>query len=89
MFKPVIVKRDNRIFECYCASKYNAKVCEVLIYEVVRPKWKIFRTKYRSFKAFWIDDFPTIREGVESRVDKYLHDEWKEQAITAKWEEIK
>jgi hypothetical protein len=89
MAKPVIVKRDNRIFECHCAPECNGKVCGVLIYEIVRPKWKIFRTKYRSFKAFWIEDFSTIREGVESRVDKYLHDEWKEQAITTKWEEIK
>ena len=64
-------------------------MCEVRIYEVIRPKWKIFRTKYRSYRLFRIKDFSTIREGVESRVNKYLHDEWKEQAIAAKWEEIK
>lgn len=89
MPKPIIVIRNNRTFECYCSSEYSGKMCEVMIYEVVRPKWKIFRTKYRSYRTFWIEDFSTIREGVESRVDKYLHDEWKEQAITAKWEEIK
>ena len=39
---------------------------DVTVYRIRRPKWKFFRTDFlpTESKGFFIDDFPTIEEGV-------------------------
>lgn len=39
---------------------------DVTIYRIRRPKWKFFRTDFlpTESKGFFIEDFPTIEEGV-------------------------
>lgn len=50
--KKVVVEKDSRTFECY-ANAIGCAMCEVNIYEVVKPNWKIFRTKYRDSYSFF------------------------------------
>ena len=76
----------GREFDVYLNSEFSGKMCTVSIYEVVRPNWKIFRTKYRAYKTFWISDFDTIKEGVYAMIDSYLIDEEEEKLIHEKWE---
>ena len=78
----------GREFEVYLNSEFSGRMCTVAIYEVVRPNWKIFRTKYRAYKAFWISDFETIKEGIYAILDDYLHDEEEANLIEAKWNEV-
>ena len=76
----------GREFEVYLSSEFSGRMCAVSIYEVVRPNWKIFRTKYRTFKTFWISDFETIKEGVYAMIDSYIIDEQESKLIQEKWE---
>lgn len=78
----------GREFEVYLNSEFSGRMCTVAIYEVVRPNWKIFRTKYRAYKTFWISDFETIKEGIYAILNDYLHDEEEENLIEAKWSEV-
>ena len=83
------VSIKNREFEVYLSSEFHGYMCCVSIYEIVRPTWKIFRTKYRTYKTFWISDFGTIKEGVCAMIDSYIIDEEEERLINEKWKEIK
>jgi hypothetical protein len=79
----------GREFEVYLSSEYNGRMCEVSVWEVVHPKRKFFRTKYRCYKTFWISDFETIKEGIYSVIQSYLIDEEEENLIAEKWNEVK
>lgn len=76
----------GREFEVYLSAEYSGKMCAVSIYEVVRPNWKIFRTKYRAYKTFWTSDFKTIKEGMYAMIDSYIIDEQESKLIQEKWE---
>ena len=78
----------GREFEVYLSSEFRGRMCEVSVWEVVHPNRKIFRTKYRCYKTFWIDDFETIKEGIYSILDAYLREEEEENLIEAKWKEV-
>lgn len=78
----------GREFEVYLSSEFRGRMCEVSVWEVVHPNRKIFRTKYRCYKTFWIDDFETIKEGIYFVLDDYLHEEEEENLIEAKWKEV-
>lgn len=79
----------GRIFEVYCESYFNGRMCTVSIYEVVHPKSKIFRTKYRDTKSFWIEDYDTIKEGIFATIESYIKDEAEQDEINKKWGEMK
>ena len=76
----------GREFEVYLSPEFSGKMCAVSIYEVVRPNWKIFRTKLPCYKSFWISDYPTIKEGVYAMLENYLADEAEDKEIKRKWE---
>ena len=78
----------GREFEVYLSPEVSGRMCAVSIYEVVHPNRKIFRTKYRCYKTFWISDFKTIKEGVYAMIDSYLTDEEEENLIESKWNEV-
>lgn len=87
-FKPnKIYTIDNRTFECYVASEGDAWV-SVTVWEVVRPTWKIFRTKYYDSKYFRIDNYDSIEMGVLDSLQYLLEVEDKQNQRIAKWKEF-
>lgn len=78
----------GREFEVYCESQFNGSMCSVNIFEVVHPNRKLFRTKYRDTKSFWIDDYETIKQGIFAMLDKYINDEQESERISQKWKEL-
>lgn len=79
---------EGRTFECYVSPSSLTNHVSVSIWEVVRPKWKIFRTKYRDSNDFWVFDYDTIDIGVQESIRSYLKREWKANCVCAKWEEF-
>ena len=87
-FKPdKIYKIDNRTFECYVNPDGNSMV-SVDIWEVVRPTWKFFRTKFYDSTYFWIDDYDSIEMGVLASLQYFLDKERKQNIRFAKWQEF-
>lgn len=78
----------GREFEVYLSSECGGRMCEVSVWEVIHPNRKFFRTKYRCYKTFWIDDYETIKEGVYAVIERYFRDEKEENLIEAKWNEV-
>ena len=79
----------GREFEVYLSSECCGRLCEVSVYEVIHPNRKFFRTKYRCYKSFWVDDYETIKEGIYAVIERYLRDEKEDNLIEAKWNEVK
>lgn len=69
----------NREFEVY-GRRYGEVMFDVTIYEVVRPTWKIFRTKSSPFVDTWfcIDNYPSIDDAIKTLIAKRLVEEEKE-----------
>ena len=74
----------NRTFECY-VSPEGSDMASVTIWEVVRPTWKIFRTKYYNSKYFWIDDYDSIEMGVLASLQYFLDIEHEQNIRANKW----
>lgn len=85
----VIITRNNRTFEAYVNSSFYNMV-EVTFYEVIRPNWKFFRTKFFSFHSTWFytSDYDNIMTGIEICLAEGFRQEAREQAIQNKWEEF-
>lgn len=85
----VILNRDNRTFEAYVNMNYGSMV-EISFYEVIRPTWKIFRTKFFPFYSTWFcaEDYNSIMDGVETCLTEGFHEEALEQSIENKWKEF-
>lgn len=86
--KYIEVQANGRIFQCYYGAEYGGRMCAVSIYEVVRPKWKIFRTSYRAYKTFWVEDYHSIKGGISRMVRIFLQEENDESKRWQKWEEM-
>ena len=78
--------RDNRTFETYVGN-LGLGLAEVSFYEVVRPTWKIFRTKFFPFgsKSFFVDDYENILFAVQDCLQKCLTEEAHEKELAEKW----
>ena len=83
---PIVL--NNRNFEVEVVSELGGSMVNVTIYEVTRPRWKLFRCSYRCCKTFWITDYETITEGVVEMVKKYFEEEALEKGIALKWKEF-
>ncbi len=85
----VIVSRDNRTFEAY-VGECGCNIVGVSFYEVIRPSWKIFRTKFFPFHSSWffLEDFETIMAGIENCLTEGFHEEALEQSIENKWKDF-
>lgn len=79
---------EGRTFECYVSPSCLTNYVSVSIWEIVRPKWKIFRSKYRDSYNFWVFDYDTIDIGVQETIRSYLKQEWKSNCVCTKWEEF-
>lgn len=65
MTKTFEVEKNCVLYEV--VVKYDCfAMIEVTIYRIRRPKWRFFRTDFlpSGSKRFFIEDFPTIEEGV-------------------------
>ena len=60
----------------------------VHIYEVVRPNWKFFRTRWVDTKNFWVSDFPTIADGVLRMVERVIEADLADAELRKKWDEF-
>lgn len=82
----ITICKDGRTFEAYVGS-IGAGLAEVSFYEVIRPSWKIFRTKFFPFhnSHFFVEDYPTIIEAVQACLDEGFQIETNEKEISEKW----
>lgn len=79
---------NNRTFEIIANPDLQGAIINYGIYEVIRPKWKIFRTRYCDSGCFWTEDFPTIREGLQHALDGFLAEEKRDQENKKKFEDF-
>lgn len=78
---------NNRTFDCYINPLGKALI-EVSVWEVVRPTWIIFRTRYMDTRSFFDTDYPSIFLGVLAMIDKCVEEEREEKERCAKWAEF-
>jgi hypothetical protein len=76
----VVIIREGRTFEATACPDFEGAMVHYFIDEVVRPNWKIFRTRSIRSGCFWVSDFATILEGLENGLGKALEEEkeWEE-----------
>ena len=85
----ITIAKNNRTFEAHVNS-IGGHMVEVSFYEVVRPTWKIFRTKFFPFYSsyFFVDDFNTILEGVHDCLNTAFAVEQTDNDTFNKWKEF-
>lgn len=85
-----IIKCEGRTFELVTVMDafFHGMMADVHIYEVVRPNWPIFRTRWLDTRNFWIDDFPTIEAGVHRMLQRVLEAEAEAKMTNNKWDEF-
>lgn len=70
--KKTIIKMNGMEFECKVTNYYFG-LAIVSIKKVLYPNRKIFRTEFLSEQdRFWIEDYPTIYEGIVKCVENYV-----------------
>lgn len=81
---------DGRTFEVVTVMEagFGGAMAGAHIYEVVRPNWKFFRTRWLDTKNFWVDDFPTIADGVLRMVERVVEKEVADKELRKKWAEF-
>lgn len=82
-----IIEMNGRTFECYYNAECGGRMCELAIWEVVRPKWLLFRTTYRKYVTFWVEDYETIHKGIVEMVKIFLDEEKIIDKLKKKWRE--
>ena len=77
----VIKKEINgRQFELYCGLSCFSSFLDINIYEVVRPKWKIFRLKYQDTRTIAIDEWDDLNEACVEMLRRFLRQEAQDNA---------
>ena len=81
---------DGRTFEVVTVMEagFGGAMAGAHIYEVVRPNWKFFRTRWIDTKNFWVSDFPTIADGVLRMVERVVEKEVADRELRQKWAEF-
>ena len=88
MAKAIFDTADGRTFEFDAYTDFDGAMVCYSIYEVVRPKWKIFRTRYCKHGCFWITDYPSIKEGLRKMLGYYLEEERTDAENRKKFEDF-
>ena len=85
-----IVECGGRTFETVTVMEagFHGAMARVHIYEVVRPNWKFFRTRWIDTKNFWVSDFPTIADGVLRMVERVVEADLENAELRKKWDEF-
>ena len=89
-FIPDDENQPARQFECHISDVLGCgSFVEVSAWEV-RPvrKWWQSRTRYFGSKCFWVDDFDTIKAGIDSVLAKLMEEEAEDLARRKKFEEF-
>lgn len=77
---------DGRTFICNVTPNCGVSgMAEVTVCELVRPHWKIFRSRYIGSHWFFVDDYETIDDGVYNILRNFLEGEAEEHSIAEKW----
>lgn len=89
-FIPHDENKSARQFECHISDVMGGgSLIEVSVWEV-RPfrKWYQFRTTYFGSKCFWVDDFETIKDGIDHILTKLMEEEEQDNERRKKFEEF-
>ena len=79
---------DNRTFIIKFRPDWGGRMCECKLYELVRPTWKIFRTKHLDNIWFMVEDYDSIEVGLKWTVINYWKREASQDMIRKKWDNI-
>ena len=87
--KTLVIKRDNRQYQCEVASGDFFGEATVIIKEIIHPDRKLLRTEVLGYtKTINLDEYISILEGVEKVVDKYHAEKTREDRIKKMWKEF-
>lgn len=87
--KTLVIKRDNRQYQCEVTGGDFFGEANVIIKEIIHPKRVFCKTEFLSYtKIINLDDYDTILEGVEKAVDRYHAEKTREERIKKMWKEF-
>lgn len=89
-FIPHDENKSARQFECQITDVLGGhSLIEVSVWEV-RPirKWYQSRTTHFGTKSFWVDDFETIKDGIDYILTKLMEEEEWDNERRKKFEEF-
>lgn len=80
----------ERTFECSISDVLGGGALVEVTFWEIRPvrKWWQFRTHYFGSKSFWVDDFDTIMDGIDTCLTKLLNEEEDDNNRRKKFEEF-
>ena len=85
--KKTIIKMNGMEFECE-VTDFSFGLATVNIRRVLHPERKFFRTEvFGGQDCFWIEDYPTIYEGIVKCVENYIDKIIRENDIARKIKE--
>ena len=77
---------DGRTFICNAMPNCGVSgMAEVEVRELVRPHWKIFRTRYIGSNWFWVEDYETIDDGIYDILRNFIEKDNVATMIAEKW----
>ncbi len=88
MAKAIFDTTDGRTFEFTAHPDFQGCMTSYEIREVVRPTWKIFRTRHCKSGHFWTEDYSTIKEGLLAMLGIYLEQETIDKSNRKKFEDF-
>ena len=87
--KTLIIKRDNKQYQCKVTNGDFFGEVNIIIKEIIRTNRKFLRTKMLGdTRTISLDDYDSILEGVENVVDKYHAEKTREERIKKMWKEF-
>lgn len=87
--KTLVIKRDNRKYQCEVTSGDFFGEANVIIKEIIHPDRVFCKTEFLGYtKTINLDEYVSILEGVEKAVDKYHAEKTREDRIKKMWKEF-
>ncbi len=87
--KTLVIKRDNRKYQCEVTGGDFFGEANVIIKEIIHPDRAFCKTEFLGYtKTINLDEYDSILEGVEKAVDKYHAEKTREDRIKKMWEEF-
>ena len=80
--KTLVIKRDNRQYQCEVTSGDFFGEANIIIKEIIHPDQKYLRTEVFGYtKTIDLDEYVSILKGVEKTVDEYHAKKTREDRI--------
>ena len=87
--KTLVIKRDNRQYQCEVTGGDFFGEANVIIKEIIHPNRKFLRTEVLGYtKTIDLNAYSSILIGVEKAVDKYHAEKTREERIKKMWKEF-